>query len=126
MASKGKQMISSISTPQMLSAQSAIYLLNDKIQKLADSHKLHMQAVECKFGEQDTYVTDNIPDMDLINKAISTINSRLLDLETLEARVSALEIAGGATKPAPKKRGTVKLELDEPGISFYSDICAPR
>jgi hypothetical protein len=108
------------SPPAMLSTQSAIYILNSKIQAVEESHKAHMQAVEAKFGEQDTYVTDNIPDMDLVNKAISTINSRLLDLEGLEARVAALETAGGVpAKPAPKKRGTVKLDLDpEPGISF--------
>jgi len=110
--------------PTMLSTQTAIYLLNTKIQAVEESHRAHMQAVEAKFGEQDTYVTDNIPDMDLLNKAISTINSRLLDLEGLEARVAALESAGGVTAPvksAPKKRGTVKLDLDppaEPGISF--------
>jgi len=108
--------------PAMLTPQTAIYLLNSKIQSLEQSHRAHMHAVEAKFGEQDSYVTDNIPDMDLLNKAISTINSRLLDLEALETRVAALETAGGAApKAAPKKRGTVKLELDpppEPGISF--------
>ena len=84
-----------------------------------------MNAVEAKFGEQDTYVTDNIPDMDLVNKAVSTINSRLLDLEGLERRVATLEGASGITPvdsatKTPKKRGTVKLDLEnsEPGISF--------
>ena len=110
-------------TPAMLTTQTAIYLLNSKIQGLEESHRAHMQAVEAKFGEQDTYVTDNIPDMDLVNRAISTINSRLMDLEGLEARIAALETAGGViVKPAaPKKRGTVKLDLDppqEPGVSF--------
>jgi hypothetical protein len=105
----------------MISPQTAIYLLSNKIQALDDSHRLHMQAVETKFGEMDMYVADNIPDMDLVNKAISTINSRLLDLEGLEARIAALESSNGtpAAKPS-KKRGTVKLDLEpaEPGISF--------
>lgn len=116
MSSKAKQP----NQPTMLTAQSAIYMLNTKIQSLEESHRAHIFAVEAKFGEQDTYVTDNIPDMDLVNRAISTINSRLLDLEGLEARISALEVAGGTVvKPAAKKRGgTVKLDLDEPGISF--------
>lgn len=109
--------------PNVLTTQSAIYLLNSKIQALEESHKAHMNAVEVKFGEQDAYVTDNIPDLDLVNKAISTINSRLLDMEGLENRVAALELASGvapvASKPTTKKRGTVKLDLDpEPGISF--------
>ena len=107
------------SQPTMLTAQSAIYMLNTKIQSLEESHRAHIFAVEAKFGEQDTYVTDNIPDMDLVNRAISTINSRLRDLEGLEARISALEVAGGAVvKPTKKRGGTVKLDLDEPGISF--------
>jgi len=112
-------------TPTVLTTQSAIYLLNSKIQSLEESHRAHMNAVEAKFGEQDAYVTDNIPDMDLVSKAISTINSRLLDLEGLESRVAALEAASGVTpapsaSKTPKKRGTVKLDLEpsEPGISF--------
>ena len=110
--------------PTMLSTQSAIYLLHAKIQALDESHRDHMKAVETKFGEQDTYVTDNIPDMDQLYKAISTINARLLDLEGLEARIAALE-AGSGSSPAPKpaaskkRGGTVKLDLDtEPGVSF--------
>ena len=108
--------------PTTMTTQSALYLLNSKIQNLEESHRAHMAAVENKFGEQDTYVTDNIPDMDLLNKAISTINSRLLDFEGLEARIAALEIAGGGVaKASAKKRGTVKIDLDpvvEPGVSF--------
>ena len=109
--------------PTTMTTQSALYLLNSKIQNLEESHRAHMAAVENKFGEQDTYVTDNIPDLDLLNKAISTINSRLLDLEGLEARIAALEVAGGGTVKAPAKKrgGTVKIDLEpvvEPGVSF--------
>jgi len=111
----------------VLSTQSAIYLLNSKIQSLEESHRRHMSAVESKFGEQDAYVSDNIPDLDSLYKAISSINSRLLDFEMLEARIAALETASGtapppAPKAASKKRGgTVKLDLEpvhEPGVSF--------
>lgn len=121
-------------SPSMISTQSAIYLINNKVQKLEEVLKLHMDDIEQKFGDHEAYVTDNIPDLDLINKALSDINTRLIDLEGLEARISALE--GGpkpaspppaigapvAEKPAPKKKGTVKLaDITAPpeiGISF--------
>jgi hypothetical protein len=124
----------------MISPQTAIYLLNDKIQKLEAIVKLHMDDIETKFGEHEAYVTDNIPDLDLINKALSDINTRLIDLEGLEGRISALESGNKpgspVTSPPPatatpaKKKGTVKLaditptpvvgteSSSGPGISF--------
>ena len=132
------------STPNsLISTQTAIYLLNNKIQKIEEVMKLHMDDIETKFGEHESYVTDNIPDLDLINKALSDINTRLIDLEGLEARIAALENGGSkptsptASKPASppvpaaapaKKKGTVKLTditptpvvgvESGPGISF--------
>ena len=107
----------------MLSAQSAIYVVNNKVTALETTLASHMKQVEAKFGAQDAFVTDNIPDMDLVNKAIAELNKRILELEGLHARVAALESAGGATVvAAPKKRGTVKLEdqtiSPSVGISF--------
>ena len=125
----------------LISTQTAIYLLNNKIQKIEEVMKLHMDDIENKFGEHESYVTDNIPDLDLINKALSDINTRLIDLEGLEARIAALENGGAkpasptspkaAAPPAPapaKKKGTVKLTditpmpvvgvESGPGISF--------
>jgi len=130
----------------MITTQSAIYMLNEKIQKLEGIMKLHMDDIERKFGDHETYVTDNIPDLDLINKALSDINTRLIDLEGMEGRIAALEAGSSknapsspvpalspapapapasAPAPAPKKRGgTVKLAdispapAVEPGISF--------
>jgi hypothetical protein len=113
-----------------VSAQTAIYLLNSKIGKLEELVKSHMEVIEQKMGDHETYVTDNVPDLELITRAISDINSRLLDLEALETRIAALESGAPAAKPAapPKKRGTVKLadltppepveKPDSPGISF--------
>ena len=126
----------------LISTQTAIYLLNNKIQKIEEVMKLHMDDIETKFGEHEAYVTDNIPDLDLINKALSDINTRLIDLEGLEARIAALENGGSkpssptspkaASSPVPpapaKKKGTVKLTditptpvvgvESGPGISF--------
>jgi hypothetical protein len=125
----------------MISTQTAIYLLNTKIQKIEEVMKLHMDDIETKFGEHEAYVTDNIPDLDLINKALSDINTRLIDLEGLEGRITALESGSKPSSPAPtfsapaqpvptssssKKKGTVKLADitptpvvgSEPGISF--------
>jgi len=119
----------------MISTQTAVYLLNTKIQKIEEVMKLHMDDIENKFGEHEAYVTDNIPDLDQINKALSDINTRLIDLEGLESRIAALEqsvrtsVSSSAASssaasssaapssppplappPAPKKKGgTVKL-----------------
>jgi hypothetical protein len=106
----------------MLSAQNAIYLVNNKVRMLEDKLDMHLKQIETKFGAQDAFVTDNIPDMDLVNRAIAELNKRILDLEGLHARVAAIEAASGApvAAPNPKKRGTVKLEETSiaPGISF--------
>ena len=114
-------------TQSVISTQSAIYILNGKINKLEELVKSHMEVIEQKIGEHETYVTDNIPDLDLINRALADMNSRVLDLEGLETRIAVLEAASNM-KPAapPKKRGTVKLtDLTPPppeapllGISF--------
>jgi len=113
--------------PSMISTQSAIYILNNKIQKIEEVMKLHMDDIERKFGDQEAYVTDNIPDLDLINKAISDVNTRLLDFES---RICLLESSeapkpSAMAPPPPKKKGTVKLSditptptIDQPGISF--------
>ena len=143
--SKAKPLSTPVAQPpasnSLISTQTAIYLLNNKIQKIEEVMKLHMDDIENKFGEHEAYVTDNIPDLDLINKALSDINTRLIDLEGLEARVAALENGGAkpvtptspkADSPAPppnpaKKKGTVKLTditptpvvgESGPGISF--------
>ena len=123
----------------LISTQTAVYMLNDKIRKIEEVMKLHMDDIETKFGEHEAYVTDNIPDLDLINKALSDINTRLIDLEGLEGRIAALEMGGKPASPvsalpsmpppAPsKKKGTVKLaditptpvvgSDSGPGISF--------
>ena len=111
-----------MSKPTMLSAQNAIYIVNNKVRLLEEKLESHMKQIEKKFGAQDAFVTDNIPDMDLVNRAISELNKRILDLEGLHARIAALETAAGTfvASPAPKKRGTVKLEeaAMSPGISF--------
>lgn len=95
----------------VVSTQSAIYILNNKIQKLEEYLRAHMDVIEQKIGDHETYVTDNIPDLELINKALADINTRLLDVDALDARLSAIEAATNIKPPAAptKKRGTVKL-----------------
>lgn len=127
--SKARAPAQPVAQSTVVSAQTAIYLLNSKIGKLEEMVKSHMEVIEQKMGDHETYVTDNVPDLELITRAISDINSRLLDLEALETRIAALE-SGAPAKPAapPKKRGTVKLadltpepateKPDSPGISF--------
>ena len=118
MSKAGSRPSAPISSPALVSAQTAVYLLNTKITALEEKLEAHMKHIETKFGLQDSFVTDNIPDLDLINRALSELNSRVLDIEGFEPRIAALETAAGTAPKPSKKRGTVKLEIPEPGISF--------
>ncbi len=111
--------------PQMVSPQQAMQMLAARIQALEQKVAAYMSEMEGKLGEQANFVSDNIPDMDMLNTAIGEINRRLLDVEEFEQRIAVLESAsssdGGdaspqpvvvapATKAAKKKGGgTVKL-----------------
>ena len=107
-------------TNSMVSPQQAMQMLAQRIQALEQQFAMHMKEIERKLGDHAAYVSDNIPDIDNINTAIGEINSRILDVEEYEARITALESMNAspdmeaAPKPAPiskssKKKGTVKL-----------------
>ena len=97
--------------PVVISVQDAIQRLYQKIVDLETKVDLNLKQIENKVGDQDNFLSNNTPDLDLINQAFSDINSRLLDCESLEARVVALENGSGVTSPPTKKsRGTVKLD----------------
>ena len=87
----GKPAAASIQRPNKISTQDAIYLLNSRIMSLEAMLKNNLKQVENKFGEHDTYITDNIPDINLMNQAFSDINGRLIELETLGTRLSTIE-----------------------------------
>ena len=121
--------VSKSSTPSgssnMISVQSAVYMLNKKIQSLEETLKEYITQIETKMGEQDAYVSENIPDLDQINNAFKDVNKRILDFESFEARISALEKKMNVDAPPKKQRGgTIKLQ-EQPsdanvGISFSS------
>jgi hypothetical protein len=113
--------------PQVMTTQDAIYMLSARIKAIEQKFGLFMGEIERKFGENEAFVTDNIPDMDQFSTAIRDINTRLLDLNDLEGRITALEastsngvdpsgLAEEVATPMPvlssstkKKKGTVKL-----------------
>jgi hypothetical protein len=98
----------------MMSVQEAIQRLCKKLSELEARLDLNLKQIENKVGDQDSFLSNNTPDLDLINQAFADINSRLIDCESLEARVANLETASGAVVSAPKKmRGTVKLDLEQ-------------
>lgn len=100
-------------------------MLAARIQSLELKLVAYMTEMEGKLGEQANFVSDNIPDMDMLNTAIGEINRRLLDVEEFEQRIAALESASSSdggdspqpvvVAPAPKAGskkkggGTVKL-----------------
>lgn len=103
----------------MISVQEVIQRLCKKVAELEAKLDMNLKQIESKVGDQDSYLSNNTPDVDLINQAFSDINSRLLDCESLEARVVVLEGASGAAvAPAPtkKSRGTVKLDMEPKGF----------
>jgi len=116
--------------PKVMSTQDAIYMINNRLKALEQKFVLSTEEIERKFGENEAFVTDNIPDMDQFSTAIRDINTRLLDLNDLDGRISVLEtcsntgvdaalLAEDAAPPlsplpaaadkSKKKKGTVKL-----------------
>ena len=110
--SKNLKKINEAPKPVMISVQDAIQRLHQKIVELETKLDLNLKQIETKIGDQDSFLSNNTPDIDLINQAFSDINSRLLDCESLEARVVTLESGSGVTPPpsTKKSRGTVKLD----------------
>jgi hypothetical protein len=105
---------------QPLTFKDAIYVTNNRIQTLDAKLTKTVSALESKLGSHENYVTENLPDMDVINTAFSDINKRLLDLESIHDRISVLEAKLEVKPPSSKKKSTVKLNelTDGPGISF--------
>jgi len=114
----------SVDPPKLIPVQQAIFMMNDKMNSLESKLINTVSLLEDKLGKHETYVTDNMPDIDLFNIAFSDINKRLLDLESLNERISILESSLNVKPPlsVPKKKSTVKLtelkDTSEPGISF--------
>lgn len=114
-----------MSAPNLISTQDAIYLLNGKIVALESKLVKTVSILETKLGNHETYVSENLPDLDIINSAFSDINKRLLDLESLNDRIAALEANANIKPTSSKKKSTLKLnELTDatagPGLSFTS------
>ena len=64
-----------------LSIQQAMSLIGTRLTKLESTLTTNMQEVENKFGQQDNYIVENLPDIDAINVAFEDINKRLLSIE---------------------------------------------
>tara|TARA_X000000368_G_scaffold313540_2_gene251173 strand:+ start:14509 stop:15222 length:714 start_codon:yes stop_codon:yes gene_type:complete len=63
--------------------QQAVAMTMSRVSELEKVLTENMKEVESKFGQQDTYIVENIPDIDAINSALEDINQRLLNLESL-------------------------------------------
>ena len=111
--------------PKFISTQDAVYHLNSKIIDLETKLSKTLSILEAKLGNHETYVSENLPDLDNFNNAFSDFNKRLLDLESLNDRIAALESNANIKPPSSKKKSTLKLnELTEsssgPGLTFSS------
>lgn len=128
-----------------ISIPDAIRFLNQKIVSMEVFMNNHVKQMEGKMGEHENYISENTPDVELINKVFSDINKRLIEVESLEERISRLEQmvqpdksvtpttptspivqTPSIVKPTKKKGGTIKLDMDQKlqnpsesiGISF--------
>jgi hypothetical protein len=115
------------SKPSLITSEHAIYILGNKISSLENKFNKTTSVLETKLGNHETYVTENLPDLECFNNAFADINKRLLDLETLHDRIAALEANANIKPVTTKKKSTLKLnELTDatpapsfaPGISF--------
>lgn len=114
------------STPQpggQLSLQQAISLVDTRINKLESTLSTNMKEVENKFGQQDNYIVENLPDIDAINVAFEDINSRLLSIEsngsvpstgaTASTNISQLSAVKDLIDNLQKHIDTLKTEYNE-------------
>ena len=114
------------STPQpggQLSLQQAISLVGTRINKLESTLNTNMKEVENKFGQQDNYIVENLPDIDAINVAFEDINSRLLSIEsngsvpstgaTASTNISQLSAVKDLIDNLQKHIDTLKTEYNE-------------
>jgi len=63
--------------------QQAVSMTISRVSELEKVLTENMKEVESKFGQQDSYIVENIPDIDAINSALEDINQRLLNIESL-------------------------------------------
>tara|TARA_B100000424_G_scaffold269566_1_gene266805 strand:- start:3362 stop:4273 length:912 start_codon:yes stop_codon:yes gene_type:complete len=68
--------------PAQISIPQAMSLIGSRLNKLETTLTTNMKEVENKFGQQDNYIVENIPDIDAINVAFEDINKRLLSVES--------------------------------------------
>jgi len=68
--------------PAQVSIPQAMSLIGSRLNKLETTLTTNMQEVENKFGQQDNYIVENLPDIDAINVAFEDINKRLLSVES--------------------------------------------
>ncbi len=123
-----------------ISIPDAIKFINQRLISMETFMNNHVKQIEGKMGEHENYISDNTPDVELINKVFSDINKRLIDVESLEERISRLEQmvqpdkssspvtptsptvqTPSIAKPTKKKGGTIKLDMDQK-LQHPSDI----
>lgn len=79
-----------------LTLQQAISLVGNRITKVEKTLNTNMEEVENKFGQQDNYIVENLPDIDAINVAFEDINKRLLTVESGSGSGSASAPGSGS------------------------------
>lgn len=86
-----------------LTLQQAISLVGGRITKVEQVLNTNMEEVENKFGQQDNYIVENLPDIDAINVAFEDINKRLLNVESVSGSASGSASASGSDLTSMKE-----------------------
>ena len=86
-----------------LTLQQAISLVGSRITKVENTLNTNMKEVENKFGQQDNYIVENLPDIDAINVAFEDINKRLLNVESVSGSASGSASASGSDLTSMKE-----------------------
>ena len=106
-----------VSIPQAMS------LIGSRLTKLETTLTTNMQEVENKFGQQDNYIVENLPDIDAINVAFEDINKRLLSVESnsstpanpnnVNSNINQLSSVKSLIDNLQKHIDTLKIEYNE-------------
>ena len=108
----------------LISTQDAIYMLSRKITDIDIKLTKTISVLEAKLGNYENTMTEGKIDNENINILFSNMNTRLLDLESLNERIIALETNANIKPATSTKKKSVKLNelTDTPSISVSTSV----
>ena len=108
----------------VITTTDAIYLLGQKLTEIENKLNKTFGMLEAKLGNYENTMTEGKIDNENINILFSNMNTRLLDLESLNERIIALETNANIKPATSTKKKSVKLNelTDTPSISVSTSV----